>query len=755
MPRIKVLAIDDEPYLLDLTKIFLETDPNIIVDLAGSGREALSKVVSDFYDCLISDYQMPGMDGLELLKALRTQGWDVPFILFTGKGREDVAVSALNHGASFYLQKGGGVEAQFIELANMVKRSAEIYRSKRELEESENRFRILLQHSSDFILIIDPKGTVNYCSSSTKRITGYTEEELLGKNVYSFVHPDDVEEIEHRIELVKNKGNDGSTVEFRLRSANGEHSPMACMGANMIDVPSVNGLVITVSPISERKKAERAIKEGEEAYKTLFEKSPFPISLSSMDGTFVDVNEKFLQLSGGNKGEIIGKGAVDLDFIEPQNFAMITEMTLDSDGIIDQYPIEIKMAGGGRMRALLSARTIHYHGEPHILSVLNDVSELVVAKNALQLKNEELHEERDRMQKIADQIPGVVYQLFLKDEVQKFIFVGKGAEVFVDVPTEMWLKDASWLFNRILPEDRGHFLEAMHTAAEAGTMCRHEFRLKDNDGSIRWIMNTSSMTHEKDGGSVWTGAMTDITERKRSEEAVKQVNRQLTLMTSMTRHDCLNKIVATEGYIDLASRMAGDERMIDLLDKAQGSIEAIRSEIDLTRELQEISNNEARWVKLKDIVHELVGIRPVRVPDVCHQIEVFSSPMLRQVFMNLLDNSIRHGVHVTDTWMDFNETESGLVVSFNDNGMGISDEEKERIFDRGYGRNSGLGLFLAKEVLKITNITIRENGTWGQGARFELEVPRGYYRFMEETGANEGPCHQKPGSIITMMRHAF
>jgi CheY-like chemotaxis protein len=126
MSKIRVLAIDDEPYLLDLTKIFLETDPMITVDLAGSGTEALTKVVSTFYDCVISDYQMPSMDGLELLKTLRSQGWDVPFILFTGKGREDVAVNALNLGASFYLQKGGGVEAQFIELANMVKRSSEI-----------------------------------------------------------------------------------------------------------------------------------------------------------------------------------------------------------------------------------------------------------------------------------------------------------------------------------------------------------------------------------------------------------------------------------------------------------------------------------------------------------------------------------------------------------------------------------------------------------------------------------------------------
>jgi len=291
MSKIRVLAVDDEPYLLDLTKIFLENDPRILVDLAGSGQEALTLLGTTFYDCLISDYQMPSMDGLELLKNLRASGWDVPFILFTGKGREDVAVNALNLGASFYLQKGGGGEAQFTELANMVRRSAEIYRSKRELEESENRFRNLLQQSSDFILIIDPEGFINYCSSSVKRIVGRSDEEMLGKNVFDLIHPDDVGEMKLRLERVKRNEGRGDPVEFRMMMANGEYSPMEAVGANMMDVPSVEGLVITVRPITERKKAENDLRESEEAYKTLFEKSPFPIALCTLDGIFVDVNE--------------------------------------------------------------------------------------------------------------------------------------------------------------------------------------------------------------------------------------------------------------------------------------------------------------------------------------------------------------------------------------------------------------------------------------------------------------------------------
>lgn len=262
-------------------------------------------------------------------------------------------------------------------------------------------------------------------------------------------------------------------------------------------------------------------------------------------------------------------------------------------------------------------------------------------------------------------------------------------------------------------------------------MCRHEFRLRDFDGTVRWILNTSSMSQKKDGGTVWTGTLTDITERKRSEEAVKQVNRQLSLMSSMTHHDCLNKIVATEGYIDLAARIVEDDATIDLLDKAQHSIEAIRSEMDLTHDLQELSNNDAQWVRFKDVIPEMISQHPVQIPEPFHRLEVFSNPMLSKVFMNLVDNSVRHGVHATDLWMEYTEDPAGLTIAYNDNGVGIPSSDKEKIFNRGYGKNTGLGLFLVREVLKFTNISIVENGAEGKGARFELKVPPGSYRFTD------------------------
>jgi signal transduction histidine kinase len=102
--------------------------------------------------------------------------------------------------------------------------------------------------------------------------------------------------------------------------------------------------------------------------------------------------------------------------------------------------------------------------------------------------------------------------------------------------------------------------------------------------------------------------------------------------------------------------------------------------------------------------------------------------MLEQVFFNFLDNSLRQGERVTAVQVSCHEEGGGLTIICEDNGVGVPEEDKERIFERGYGENTGLGLFLAREILSIAGITIQETGETGKGARFEILVPKGVYR---------------------------
>jgi CheY-like chemotaxis protein/signal transduction histidine kinase len=141
--QIRVLHLDDEPIILDITRMFLERDSNISVDSINQAQEALLLLSSSRYDVIISDYEMPVMDGIEFLKEIRECGHDLPFILFTGRGREEVVIRAFNNGATFYLQKGGDPTSQFTELARKVNQAAGEYRARQKIQHLYRIFQVL------------------------------------------------------------------------------------------------------------------------------------------------------------------------------------------------------------------------------------------------------------------------------------------------------------------------------------------------------------------------------------------------------------------------------------------------------------------------------------------------------------------------------------------------------------------------------------------------------------------------------------
>ncbi|WP_319538508.1 PAS domain-containing protein [uncultured Methanospirillum sp.] len=177
---LSVLYVDDEPGLLEIGKIFLERGGNLKVDIVSSPLQALSLIAEFTYDCVISDYQMPGMDGLELLKKVRETWRPLPFILFTGKGREEVVIEALNNGADFYLQKGGEPRSQFAELEHKVRLAAERRQVSAELRNSERMLTDLIDFLPDPTFAIDLDGKVIAWNRAVEEMTGINKKEVLG-----------------------------------------------------------------------------------------------------------------------------------------------------------------------------------------------------------------------------------------------------------------------------------------------------------------------------------------------------------------------------------------------------------------------------------------------------------------------------------------------------------------------------------------------------------------------------------------------
>ena len=227
--------------------------------------------------------------------------------------------------------------------------------------------------------------------------------------------------------------------------------------------------------------------------------------------------------------------------------------------------------------------------------------------------------------------------------------------------------------------------------------------------------------------TMFRGVAFDTTARKKAEEALKRANRQLTLMSSITRHDLLNKITVILGNLKLAEKKATDPGQEEYLKKIRYATSAIKAQIEFTRIYQNLGTNEPQWLTLNSLMPRSYVPDTISLHAEVGGIRIYADPMLERVFFNLLDNAIRHGETVTEIRVSSHRSGSDLLVVWEDNGIGIAPEDKEQIFDRGFGKNTGLGLFLVREILSLTGITIRETGEPGKGVRFELAVPQGAY----------------------------
>ncbi|GEM_PF-922900 len=199
-PPIRVLFVDDEPGMLQAIRDYLSIVHSIGVDICNSGAEALTREDLFEFDCLIIDYEMPDIDGIVLLKEIRQMNADIPIIIFTGKGHEDVAMEAINAGADFYIKKGGNPEELFTELAHYIRTGVARFRAEQSLIEKERRYRAVVEDMTEFVCRMDADGVILFVNSAFPKSLQISLETLKGVTFFS-LYPDHQREIEDAISL--------------------------------------------------------------------------------------------------------------------------------------------------------------------------------------------------------------------------------------------------------------------------------------------------------------------------------------------------------------------------------------------------------------------------------------------------------------------------------------------------------------------------------------------------------------------------
>ncbi|MFA6331924.1 MAG: PAS domain S-box protein [Methanoregula sp.] len=263
------------------------------------------------------------------------------------------------------------------------------------------------------------------------------------------------------------------------------------------------------------------------------------------------------------------------------------------------------------------------------------------------------------------------------------------------------------------------------------------FRHRKKSGEIRNV-EVFSAPITSGGKKLLHSIVQDVTDRQKSEEALKQVNRKLNLLSSITRHDINNQLFSIQAFLELSKESPGDATQISgYLLKIERAANAIERQIAFTKEYQDLGVTAPVWQPVAACVTRATAALPmrdmqteIRVPD----LEVYADPLFEKVFYNLIDNALRYGGQgMTMIRIFSQESEKMLVIVVGDDGAGIAADDKRRLFTKGFGHHTGLGLFLSSEILAITGITITENGEPGNGARFEITVPSGAWRHAGQT----------------------
>ena len=223
----------------------------------------------------------------------------------------------------------------------------------------------------------------------------------------------------------------------------------------------------------------------------------------------------------------------------------------------------------------------------------------------------------------------------------------------------------------------------------------------------------------------------DPAEIEKFQAKIDFLEKKLNIVGSVTRHDVLNQLTAIVGYTELLGMMVEDENLKSFLEKETQAVNKIQRQFQFAKDYQNIATEPPRWQNLNNTLHrvrEHIDLKAITITAETGDTAVYADSLFEKVFIHLFENTVRHGSTATGIRISLHPDGESLQVIVEDNGTGIPPGDKERIFERGYGKGTGWGLFLARDILAATGATIIENGEPGKGARFLIRLPPGTFR---------------------------
>jgi PAS domain S-box-containing protein len=597
--------------------------------------------------------------------------------------------------------------------------------TRKNVEASETRFRELTELLPQIIFEMDTGGNLLYVNKAGTRHFGITGQMIRqGINIRAFLSPDAIEQMRRGLAAVLG-GSPSPGEVYSLVKPDG--TPMKAIVSTSLEknegrITGFRGIVVD---ITEQTRLREELEEKTKLLTGILQATPVGVFQLDATGHIIYVNDTFTKITGIASETI--QGTYWADIISRVEYDRLSEQ-------IDRSIWEQKTTR-------IEFRFIHPDGTPYWLfgqtvpilaknGTLNGWVGTITDITGQKLIEDALSESEEKYRALTENTPDILFSTdmageitYVSPQVNKYGFleeevVGKSLRVFIH------------------PADVERVESNLSRELKEGAQFVSRFRILDKWGTVFWFEEKSSLRLDLSGKPVGIyGIMRDVTERKRVEDAIELANKKLNLMNQITRHDILNTITGLLGCVDMAKASHSLTERDGLLNDIRDLTRIIQRHIAFTKEYQEVGVHMPQWQNANDLVVKILQNfekTSIRFSADFTRTEIYADPLLEKVFYNLVDNAIRYGETITTITIYMVVSEKELSLVFEDDGVGVEPLQKREIFKRGVGKNTGLGLFLTAEILSITGISIEENGTFGKGARFEIHIPNGTWRYPRE-----------------------
>jgi PAS domain S-box-containing protein len=458
--RIDVLHVDDDPDFADLTATFLErADDRFVIETATGASEGLDRLADTAFDCIVSDYEMPGMDGIDFLEAVRESHPDLPFILYTGRGSEAVASDAVSAGVTDYLQKESGT-GQYEVLANRILNYVDRYRARRE----RRRHLDAIETAQEGIGILDSDGRFRYVNQAYADLYGYDSEEMVGEHWELLYRDEDVDEIHEDIlpEVAEEGYWHGTTTGLRADGS-------TFVEDHILSMTDRGELVCTVRDISDRRERKRR-------FEAVFNNTAAFVGLLDPDGTVLEVNDTALEFGGLDREDVVGKPIWDTYWVgsNAETEAAVREAVARArEGDVYRDEIRIRSADGETVVAF-SVRPV----------TDEDGAVTALVPEAWDISDRK--EQTRRFETLVANLPGIVYRCpnergWPVEDVRGNVERLTGYAAVALESGEVSLGDL------IHPDDRDRVWEAVQDTLATGETFTLTYRIVTKGGEVREV----------------------------------------------------------------------------------------------------------------------------------------------------------------------------------------------------------------------------------------------------------------------------